>query len=119
MNAHSLLLALLLSGSAAAQSGTFTGTVSDASTKQPLADVVVTVSSPALSGDQVVVSDAAGQYLIPQLPPGTYSLLFEREGHQHYMRSGLQLRVDRTLRVNVELVPTGADVDVIRLGPCG
>ncbi len=72
------LVAGLLYGTAAhAQSGVITGTVSDASTKQPAADVVVTATSPNLQGEQVVVTDASGQYRIPQLPTGNYSLRFE------------------------------------------
>ena len=47
---------------AVAQSSTsvLTGTVVDAQTKQPAADVVVTASSPNLQGEQIVVTDATG-----------------------------------------------------------
>jgi hypothetical protein len=32
--------------------------------------VVVTVTSPALQGEQTVVTDKSGAYRIPNLPPG-------------------------------------------------
>ena len=111
------LVAGLLYGSAAyAQSGVITGTVADASTKQPVPDVVVTATSPNLQGEQVVVTDASGQYRIPQLPTGNYSLRFEKEAFQPYSRAGIQLRVDRTIRVNVELLPTGITENLVVQG---
>src|SRR5215207_3196976 len=111
------LVAGLLYGSAAyAQSGVITGTVSDASTKQPVADVVVTATSPTVPGEQVVVTDAAGRYRIPQLPAGNYSLRFEKESFQPYSRSGIALRVDRTIRVNVEMLPTGIQQEIVVVG---
>ncbi|MBF5043758.1 mucoidy inhibitor MuiA family protein [Aggregicoccus sp. 17bor-14] len=92
------------------------GVVSDASTKQPAADVVVTATSPNISGEQVVVTDADGRYRIPQLPPGNYSLRFEKESFQPYSRSGVQLRADRTIRVNVELLPAGLQETLVVQG---
>jgi len=83
------------------------GTVVAADTKMPVADVIVTAVSPNLQGEQVVVTDAQGQYRIPQLPPGVYTLQFEREGFRMLARSELQLRLDRTIRVNIELMPEG------------
>ena len=49
-------------GALFAQSGAavLTGTVVDASNKQPVSDVVVTVTSPALQGEQTVVTDTSG-----------------------------------------------------------
>ncbi|WNG21308.1 TonB-dependent receptor domain-containing protein [Cystobacter fuscus] len=82
-----------------------TGTVVDASTKQPVADVVVTATSPSLQGEQVVVTDKTGLYLIPQLPPGVYTLRFDSEGFQPYSRTDITLRLNRTIRLNAELLP--------------
>ncbi|MGO9767202.1 MAG: carboxypeptidase-like regulatory domain-containing protein, partial [Myxococcaceae bacterium] len=116
-----LLLDALATGSVWAQSqgvGTLTGTVVDGSTKAPVADVVVTANSPQLQGEQVAVTDASGTYRIPQLPPGTYTLRFERENYAPYLRGGVALDADQTLRVNVQLLvgtpPTQAAMPVER-----
>lgn len=101
-----LLLIAFCSGTAAAQSSVIIGTVLDAITKQPLADVVVSATSPNLQGEQTVVTDSRGSYRIPQLPPGVYTLQFEADAHKPYTRSDIQLRLDRTIRVNVELLPS-------------
>ncbi|RKH15079.1 DUF3520 domain-containing protein [Corallococcus sp. CA053C] len=81
------------------------GTVIDTDTKKPLADVVITATSPALQGEQTVVTDTQGNYRIPQLPAGTYTLRFEKESFRPYARPEIQLHPNRTIRVNVELLP--------------
>ncbi|WP_338275836.1 YfbK domain-containing protein [Corallococcus caeni] len=81
------------------------GTVIDTSTKKPLPDVVVTATAPSLQGDQTVVTDAQGNYRIPQLPAGMYTLRFEKEAFKVYTRTDLQLLASRTIRLNVEMLP--------------
>jgi hypothetical protein len=102
-------LALLLSvtPALALAQGTsaITGVVSDAASGKPVADVVVTATSPALQGDRTVVTDAAGLYRLSQLPPGTYTLRLEKESFKPFSRGDVQVRVDRTIRVNVQLQP--------------
>ena len=107
--------ALLGASPALAQSSisVLTGNVVDASTRAPVADVVVTATSPSLQGEQVVVTDASGLYRVPQLPPGTYTLRFEKETYRPYSRSGIEVAADRTLRLNVELLPDVAGVETV------
>ncbi|WNG51188.1 TonB-dependent receptor [Archangium minus] len=89
-----------------------TGTVVDANNKQPVADVVVTATSPNLQGEQLAVTDATGLYRIPQLPPGVYTLRFEKEAFQPYSRGDITLRLNSTVRYNVELLPDSFQGDV-------
>jgi outer membrane receptor protein involved in Fe transport len=115
-----VLAAGLLYGSAAfAQSSTMIGTIIDAQSRNPVPDVVVTATSPNLQGEQTVVSDAQGNYRIPQLPPGVYTLRFEKEQFKPYARSDVQLRLNRTIRVNVELLPEslGEVVEIVGAPP--
>ncbi|EYF04564.1 TonB-dependent receptor [Chondromyces apiculatus] len=85
------------------------GRVVDASTRAPIADVAVTATAPELQGEQIVVTDGSGQYRIPNLPPGNYTLRFDRESFRPYARGGIALRTSTTIRVNVELLPTVLD----------
>jgi outer membrane receptor protein involved in Fe transport len=106
----------LLPATAAAQSaGVIAGTIRDAATQAPLADVAVTATSPVLPGEQTVVSDSSGAYRVPQLPPGVYTLRFEREGFRPYAREGIEIPAGYTLRMNVELLntTTGAETIVV------
>jgi hypothetical protein len=75
--------------------------------------VVVTATSPSLQGEQVVITDATGLYRVPQLPPGSYTLRFEKESFRPYSRSGIEVAADRTLRLNVELLPEVAGTETI------
>jgi hypothetical protein len=97
---------VLLGTSALAQgNAVITGRIINSADKQPLQDTVVTATSPSLQGEQTVVTDASGSYRIPQLPPGVYTLRVEREGFKPFSRPDIQLRIDRTIRFNVELLP--------------
>ena len=109
------LFSLLVGGAAYAQASTsvLTGNVVDASTKAPVSDVVVTATSPSLQGEQVVVTDSTGLYRVPQLPPGTYTLRFEKETYRPYSRTGIDVAADRTLRLNVEILPETAGAETI------
>lgn len=91
--------------SVGAGNSTLIGTVIDAQSRQPMPDVVVSADSPNLSEEQVVVTDAQGQYRIPLLPPGVYRLRFDKHHFKPYTRADVQLRLNRTVRVNVELLP--------------
>jgi outer membrane receptor protein involved in Fe transport len=106
--AFAALLTVFQARPAFAQSGAavLTGTVVDAADKKPAADVIVTVTSPAMQGEQVVVTDSAGFYRIPALPSGVYSLRLEKDGYRPYARDGINLRADSTIRVNADLLPT-------------
>ncbi|HZX40873.1 MAG TPA: TonB-dependent receptor, partial [Myxococcaceae bacterium] len=98
---------------AQASTSVLTGNVVDTSTKAPVADVVVTATSPSLQGEQVVVTDATGLYRVPQLPPGTYTLRFEKETYRPYSRASIDVAADRTLRLNVELLPETAGSETV------
>jgi hypothetical protein len=108
------VISSLVATSALAQgTAVLTGTVTDAATKQPVSDVVVTATSPNLQGEQVVVTDATGLYRIPQLPSGLYTIRLEKEAYKPYSRSDIQLRTDTTTRVNVELLPEALKAEEI------
>src|SRR5437762_3495465 len=101
--------ALVMGGGAARadQSGTgvLTGTVVDGASSKPLAEVVVTATSSAQQGQQVVVTDAAGFYRIPNLPPGLYVLTLDRDQYAPLPREDITLRADATIRVNAVMMP--------------
>ncbi|MFP2934008.1 DUF4139 domain-containing protein, partial [Pyxidicoccus sp. 3LG] len=106
-------------GTIGSRDGTFIGTVIDAQSRQPVPDVVITATSPSMSGEETVVSDARGQYRIPFLSAGAYTLRFEKEAFKPYARADVQLRAGRTIRVNVELLPEslGEVVEIVGAPP--
>ena len=85
--------------------GTLTGKVTDASTNQPLGDVVVTATSMELQGEQTVVTDSTGTFRIPSLPPGDYTLRYEADTFRPFQRTDIPLRASVTLRADAQLLP--------------
>ena len=108
-----LCCALLLLSTQALADSTIIGTVVSADDKHPLEDVLVTATSPNLQGERVALTNAQGQYRIPQLPPGFYSLRFDKESYRSFARPGIQLRLNGTLRVNVELQTESSPENIV------
>jgi TonB-linked SusC/RagA family outer membrane protein len=74
-----LCLAVLTATSAAAQgTGRITGVITDSATARPLSDVLVSVAGTRLGA----VTDAAGRYLINNVPAGQRSVDARRIGYQ-------------------------------------
>jgi len=81
-------------------SATLTGTVT--SDGKPLPGATITVSSPALQGTRTAVSGSNGDYSIPALPPGSYTVVIELEGMSK-VTAKKQLTLAQTNRVDAEL----------------
>jgi outer membrane receptor protein involved in Fe transport len=99
-----LTSALLLSAvSAAAQStaATISGRVVD-SQGLPLPGVTVTVTSPNLQGLVTTATSETGDYLVPLLPSGTYTVAFELSGFQR-REERVSLAPTQVLPVNVTM----------------
>jgi hypothetical protein len=94
-------------GGLRAQTGTsvIQGKVISAETRAAIPDAIVTVNSPALQGGEVVITDASGFYRIPNLPPGVYTVHFDKDGHRGFEQADIQLRSNATFRIDGVLVP--------------
>jgi hypothetical protein len=98
-----LVLSLFGGFPALAQSiptATITGRVT--SDGAPLPGVLITAASPNLQGTRSTVTSEAGDYILPLLPPGEYTVGFELGGMQTVSRR-LTLAAARTDRLDVEL----------------
>ena len=85
--------------------GTVMGRVADA-TGGVLPGVTVTVQSPQLiGGAQSRTTGADGEYRVPALPPGSYTVTFELPGFTTYKRERLILEAGSTLAVDATLGP--------------
>jgi hypothetical protein len=111
-----LLLALVLAPrpALAAVTGNIEGTVTDQATGKKLAGVTVTVTSPALQGEQTEFTDADGHYIITELPPGEYLVRFYFS-NINVERPGVFTQSDKTLSVNVAIPTQRAEVKTYRI----
>src|SRR4051794_10831957 len=96
----------LCSAMASAQgtsTGAITGTVKDPS-GGVLPGVTVEATSPALIENvRSTVTDGRGQYVLPELRPGVYTVAFALAGFATLKRERLELRTNFTAQVDVEL----------------
>ena len=89
----------------AAQTGTgvIEGLVVDES-QSALPGVTVTLAGAALQvRSRIVVTDSAGTYRFPLLPPGSYDVNYELGGFQSVKRQDVRLNVGFVARLNVEM----------------
>ena len=108
MIAKRLVLAALLSLSTAASAsaqGNPTGTISGRvlSDAGALPGVTVTATSPNLQGSRTAVTTENGDYILPLLPPGSYSLSFELQGFRTLQQT-TNVAVGQAVPVDVSLV---------------
>ncbi len=95
-------LALLYPLGAGAQSvrGTILGTVTD-STGAVIKGATVTARQTATGLVRTEVTNDVGEYSIPQLPVGPYIVTVEQPGFKKTERTGVELRVDDRLRIDL------------------
>jgi outer membrane receptor protein involved in Fe transport len=110
-----LALLVLTSGLASAQveQGRLLGTVKDAQ-GGVLPGVTVTVTSPALIGQRTAATESDGRYLITNLPSGAYTVKFDLQGFQPYIRQNIVVTQGSTLTVDstLELASVAENVTV-------
>ena len=83
----------------------FSGTVVDASTKKPMADVMIIAHGQETGDDQKFTTDQHGQYKIPSLPVGTYTIRFEKSNYKPVERRNLSVKkTSMNTKMNIELL---------------
>src|SRR2546426_6520255 len=99
-----LVCALLLAGVAAAQTYTATvrGVVTDAS-GAVVAGASVTLHNIEQNRPYTFTTNQAGEYVIVQLPPGSYTLTAKAAGFKAHQRTGLTLEVAQVVELDVPL----------------
>ncbi len=104
-----VLLAILMPFAAFAQSstGSVSGNATDASGSM-LPGVTVTATNTATGAARAVVSNAAGHYEIPLLPPGVYRVVAELSGFQA-VRGLLNINVGTAATFDVKMNPGVAE----------
>jgi len=94
---------LILPASVEAQQSTLSGVVKDSSSAV-LPGVTIEASSPVLiEKTRTAVTDGTGQYRLPELPPGTYTVTFTLPGFSTVKREGVEVSGVGVTTINAEL----------------
>lgn len=106
-----LLILLLALPTYAQQTGAITGKVVDAKTKQPLVGANVVI----MDTDRGAATDLQGNYVINNVPVGTYRLKFMYIGYNSVLKTDIVVKTATPAFVNAELEETaiaGSEVTV-------
>ncbi len=91
--------------------GTITGTVSD-STGALVPAAKITMTNPQVGAKFDVSTTGTGNYTIPSVPVGTYTLSVEASGFSRYNQTNIQVQQAVTTRVDV-ILKIGASTDSV------
>jgi outer membrane receptor protein involved in Fe transport len=110
------LLSLLIAAPALAQNptGTITGRVVD-SQGLPITGVTVTVTSPALQGVRTTRTTENGDFILPLLPPGAYTIAVELQGFSAAKRTA-NLAASEAIRVDLTMTPAAVQEEIVVTG---
>ncbi len=87
-----------------AVNATLLGTVADSS-GAAVANVKVTITETNTGISHASQTNDSGNYVFPDLPPGTYKVLAEQPGFKRESRAGIDLIVNSTERIDLVLQP--------------
>jgi outer membrane receptor for ferrienterochelin and colicin len=112
MKRQIFLIALLVSIACisavyAGTTGKIRGTVTDATTSEPLVGVSVVVQGTTLGA----ASDFEGNYVILNIPPGDYTVLISSVGYQQTRFQGVKVFVDLNTTLDAKLQSTSVELE--------
>src|SRR6266540_5610411 len=104
ISAFLLVLALAVTGVAQAQErfGSLTGTVTDQQ-GAAIPGVTVTVTNAQTGEVRTFVTDGNGQYSVPDLNPGRYSVAFELSGFARVERPDVNVLLGRAFGLDAQM----------------
>lgn len=105
------VLALPLSSFGQAVNATLLGTVQD-STGAAVGNAKVTATNVATAAVFESVTNEAGNYTIPNLPPGTYSVAVVAQGFKKVTRASIDVLINTSTRVDFDLQPGSVSEEV-------
>src|SRR5438105_1064424 len=106
-----IVLALSPGTRGQAVNATLLGTVTDSS-GAAVANAKVTITETNTGVSHTSQTNDSGNYVFPDLPPGTYTVIAEQSGFKRASRAGIDLIVNTTERVDLTLQP-GETTDTI------
>ena len=96
------VLGSVASGVAQSDRGTITGTVADQAGAM-IPNVIVTAENLGTGVQIKTETTDTGNYTIPSIPAGNYSVTVEHQGFRKFVQTGIRVQVAQTARVDIAL----------------
>ncbi|RYY29798.1 MAG: carboxypeptidase regulatory-like domain-containing protein [Chitinophagaceae bacterium] len=87
------------------------GNITDATTKKPVAGVLVSICGTKGSEKKAVTTDATGNFIVPQVSYGEVTIVLEKKGYKTFRREGVVLKQGNPLTLNLDLKSEGRSGD--------
>ena len=78
------------------------GIVVAAETGKPIKDVNITAYTNSKK-EKIVTSNAAGNFSLADLKPGTYKFVFQKEGYEKVVRDKIVLKLNDAYQLNIQM----------------
>ena len=104
-----LIFVLLIGNTFAQTTGKIIGKILDGETNEPVAGANVLLLDTKMGAS----TDLDGDFMILNVPPGTYNLEIQMIGYQTVRNEGILVSVNRTFSTTIELTPTVLEGEVI------
>ena len=85
------------------------GSVILAGKDKPLKDVIITAFLQSKK-EKVVISNANGEYGLDNLTPGTYKLVFEKDGYRKVVKEKVIVKPNSGIELNIEMEYKGYEL---------
>jgi outer membrane receptor for ferrienterochelin and colicin len=105
----SLMMTVWIASLEAGTTGKVAGRVKDATTGEGLVGANVVLEGTTLGA----ATDSEGYYVILNVPPGKYNVIISSIGYRKKIVSGIQVNIDLTTTVNIDLDPTVLEMEEI------
>lgn len=79
------------------------GAVKHANSDKPIKDVMITVIQLQTAREKTMQSNQAGEFGIDDLPPGTYKIVFQKDGFKKVVKDKITVKPDRTVELQIEM----------------
>jgi hypothetical protein len=84
--------------------GTLVGSVTDSS-GGTIGNAKVTITETNTNVSRSTQTNDSGNYIFPELPPGTYNVVVEQQGFRRESRAGVEVLVNTNPRIDITLQP--------------
>ena len=86
------------------------GGVRQANSDKPLKDVTITVIQQHNYKEKTLQTDMHGEFGIDDLRPGTYKLVFQKDGYKKVVKDKIIVKSDNAIQLHIEMEETGYDL---------
>ncbi|MFT3843664.1 MAG: carboxypeptidase-like regulatory domain-containing protein [Lacibacter sp.] len=92
------------------ETGSVQGTIIDAETKKPLANVTFTAMIKKTSFQKEIVTDANGNFRLNNVPVGEQTLIIDKTGYKAAKKDGVTIKEGLVYKVDFEMIPAEEEI---------